>query len=654
MNELLLNKAAHLAHIIDKNLNTNPESSNELYNGIGKELELILDKMNIQQNDTTEELVWINSILEELKSGVPAEENSTEDKISLDIMDVIRNRRSIRKWKDQEVENEVIEKLVEAARWAPSSGNRQSVRIIALTKKEYRNLAVDLKEKFLANAPTILVIAYDKRVYNSFELNAGIGLLDSSAVIQNILLYGHSLGLGSVWCKFCVDDWMKNPKLFLEFKKCLNLPAYIELVSLIGIGWIQRIPRTPPRKNISHFLRYNNEGFIEDGSFEEWKAPNEAKSAFSNIKSRLKKHIKVCFKSLKKLFPKAYSLYFNFLVNRNYFKSQKQFKGKKKIVYTLTTPPEHTNIGDQAQVFAIRKWMEETFPRIPVMEVDKQSCIDRITVLKRLISKEDLIIIHSGGNLGDRFMWSETGRRNIVKNFPKNKIIQLPQTIFFHDSELGKKELNKSKEIYNHHNDFTIIGRDYQSHKIGNELFPNKVKFVIPDFVLYLDEYFKINNNLKKDSVLFCLRKDEECNITEKDREVLFRNINAEYEEFDTTYDHYIYADARKNEIKNLLIYFNQFEVIITDRFHGLIFSTLLRKPTIVLPTVDHKLTSAIDWFKELSNVRLIKTEDFPDIEAIREEVLSINVKDGIKWREKHFDGLVDKLGIANFFSKNT
>lgn len=322
------------------------------------------------------------------------------------------------------------------------------------------------------------------------------------------------------------------------------------------------------------------------------------------------------------------------------YKSYKHIRNEFKIIYALTPPERLSNIGDHAQVVAIYKWLNHNYPSTPIIEVDKDKCISMINILKRLVTPKDLIFIHSGGNLGDRGIWSETGRRNLIANFPKNKIVSLPQTIFFSNTKEGRKEREISKHIYNLHTNLTIIARDLESGRLAKEIFPNCRTFSIPDFVLYLKskEILKIRNT-NPQGTLLCLRNDNESILTDKDRILIQNQIKQPVEFFDTTIDKPIYRFEREEILKKTIEYFDQFELIITDRFHGLIFAVLIQKPTIVLPTIDHKLTSAINWFREINNIRYVALSNLSEINKIQDEVLQ-NTHNPIDWQSLYFDNL--------------
>ena len=186
----------------------------------------------------------------------------------------------------------------------------------------------------------------------------------------------------------------------------------------------------------------------------------------------------------------------------------------RKIIYALTPPPKLNNIGDHAQVVAIRAWIEKHFNNLPVIELDKNEAKYFLPALKWLVQSSDVFFLQSGGNLGDRGMWSEPIRRLLIDVFKNNKIISLPQTIYFSDTPKGHREKSCSSRIYRAHPDLTIITRDSKSEELSKKLFPNARSFSMPDFVLSLNITNSQTKN-KPPKILLCLRQDNQSTITE-------------------------------------------------------------------------------------------------------------------------------------------
>ena len=321
----------------------------------------------------------------------------------------------------------------------------------------------------------------------------------------------------------------------------------------------------------------------------------------------------------------------------------RELKNREKIIYSLTPPPYLKNIGDHAQVIAIRAWLDKHFSDIPVIELDKDRGHYYLPALQWLVQPEDIFFLHSGGNLGDRGKWSEGMRRETIAAFPDNQVISLPQTIFFSDTPSGNAEKETSRRIYATHPDLTVIGRDPRSGELAKELFPKANTFCMPDFVLSLPpRHSETKNDPPK--ILLCLRLDDESALTPEQRQQIGDNLPYDCTYYDTTLEKAIAFDRREATLDETLSNFLAADVVVTDRYHGLIFTVLCQKPCVVLRTVDHKLTSAIHWFEEIPTVMFAQSLD--EIPALVEKCLQVADRKTIDWSETYFDKIPELVGL--------
>lgn len=318
----------------------------------------------------------------------------------------------------------------------------------------------------------------------------------------------------------------------------------------------------------------------------------------------------------------------------------------RKIIYALVPPAELANIGDHAQVVAIRLWFKRHYPELPVLEIDKNEVLYGQEALKKIINTDDVIFLHSGGNLGDRGIWSETGRRMMIQNFPGNRIISLPQTIYFSSTDEGIKQREITKEIYAQHSLLTVIGRDKKSGELAKELFPHAQILTIPDFVLSLQlEDFNLSRNIpNKDIIIACLRHDSESKFSENERIQILELCGEGATRVDTTLKSPLDVEKRADVMKQFLKTVMNHKAMVTDRFHGAIFSVLCGRPVVVLPTVDHKLTSAVEWFEDVNFVKFCP--EISEMSNVLNELLAQNKVETVYFREKYFDKLPEQLDI--------
>ena len=113
------------------------------------------------------------------------------------VLENIRTRRSVRKFKPCQVEQDKLDLILEAGTWAPTAMGKQSPKIIAVQKPEEVAKVVELNAKFLGTqnnpyygAPTILLV---------LTAPCGTSEEDGSCVLQNMMLAAHSQGLATCW-----------------------------------------------------------------------------------------------------------------------------------------------------------------------------------------------------------------------------------------------------------------------------------------------------------------------------------------------------------------------------------------------------------------------------------------------------------------------
>jgi len=173
----------------------------------------------------------------------------------MSFLDLVKSRRSIRKFADRDVPDEIIEKCVEAARYAPSSCHTQSWRFIAvrgaLKKKIVEEVlgGIVVPNRWARTAPVIIVLAMDMDIVTHM-LGAGIKgisyhLLDAGIAGEHFILQAQELGLGTCWI-----GWFNKKKL----KKFLGLRAKWDIPAMIALGYPAEVPMEKERKSLDKLL----------------------------------------------------------------------------------------------------------------------------------------------------------------------------------------------------------------------------------------------------------------------------------------------------------------------------------------------------------------------------------------------------------------
>lgn len=145
----------------------------------------------------------------------------------MDVLQAIRERRSIRRFRKKPVEREKLLKILEAGRWAPSGLNNQPWKF-ALIRSDLKNEISKLTEygDIIRAADCLIAVFLDRRrMYDRTKDLIAVG-----ACIQNMLLAAHSLSLGAV----LIGEILKNK---VAVRRLLGLPKEMELMGIIAVGY---------------------------------------------------------------------------------------------------------------------------------------------------------------------------------------------------------------------------------------------------------------------------------------------------------------------------------------------------------------------------------------------------------------------------------
>ena len=319
---------------------------------------------------------------------------------------------------------------------------------------------------------------------------------------------------------------------------------------------------------------------------------------------------------------------------------------KSRVIYLMGLGEDFPNLGDQAQAAAIPIWLKRNFGR-SIVEVKSHELVEGIWNLRELISPEDIIFLHSGGNFGDDWYETQQLRERIIADLSSNLLVQLPQTIHYSAGEIGRSRLMKSQTIFDACKKIMLIGRDKISAENARGYFDGAAVRAMPDMVLSLQDLVRRrmqylpNKKEGKRRILLIMRNDKEGVYSAEDKErvaAILRENGYEAQFWDTDVSDR-FPDSEKIEVLlKYLHYISSFDAVITDRYHGLIFTVLVERPCVVLRTHNHKLTSAFDWFEKVNYVRL--AEEFSQIPGQLRELAQLATLTSPNWNEEYFDKL--------------
>jgi nitroreductase len=181
----------------------------------------------------------------------------------LDVFEAIKKRRSVRAYTSEEVSEEDVERLIEAARWAPSAGNIQPWEFVIVRNAETKRRLSDaaLHQTFIEEAPVVIVVCADVARSSWGYGSRGSNLYclqDTAAATENMLLAAQALGLATCWVGAFHED---------EVAKVVNTPRNVRPVAIVPVGRPTKKPNAPPKRSIREIVNY--ETFWRRETFDE-------------------------------------------------------------------------------------------------------------------------------------------------------------------------------------------------------------------------------------------------------------------------------------------------------------------------------------------------------------------------------------------------
>ena len=216
-------------------------------------------------------------------------------------IELLKSRRSIRAYKPDPIPDEYIQKIIEAARWAPSGGNSQPWEFIVIKKKELKDRIADLFIKSLSllreaeltrekemrmpalvgemmgpgfkNAPVFILLCGDPRVNEAFPLvvfkkyGHEVFISNLASAFLCMQLAAKALGLGSQWVS-AAGSFMED-----DLKELLNIPKGFRIYDMMVVGYAayQLGPRSPRKiDEITHCDHYDRTKLRSDQQIKEF------------------------------------------------------------------------------------------------------------------------------------------------------------------------------------------------------------------------------------------------------------------------------------------------------------------------------------------------------------------------------------------------
>lgn len=295
-------------------------------------------------------------------------------------------------------------------------------------------------------------------------------------------------------------------------------------------------------------------------------------------------------------------------------------KEEKRIL--LCGVPTHKNMGDQAQRYCISKWCEDNYPEYAIVQISTWPFYEKdfIRAFKSFVKKDDIVVVQSGYCTTSRHK-DHKMHRYLVSHFSHNKILIMPQTVNFAEAKDGIR----TGKIYDKHEKLLFLARDKISFESAKKYFVKTKVLLYPDIVTSLIGTKTFPDSRK--GILICVRNDGEKKYTDKQitalkDKLVEKGIACDVSDTNTDLPLDDLLERFENELNNMLDFFAKHELIITDRYHGTIFSLISNTPVIVLETKDHKVRTGTEWFSPVYDGAFFNASNLDEAYEIARELL--------------------------------
>lgn len=166
----------------------------------------------------------------------------------MDILNLLKSRRSIRVYQDRPIPNDLLLQILEAGRWAPTGANLQSWHFIVVTDPETRRRIGEvtrflfIKSSHVEKAPVVIVLGFNtqKGKYGRYDVTLAGG---------NMMTMATNLGLGTCWIGAFDES---------KVKEILEIPENIEVIGLITLGYPGENAEVPPRVELEKIVHWES------------------------------------------------------------------------------------------------------------------------------------------------------------------------------------------------------------------------------------------------------------------------------------------------------------------------------------------------------------------------------------------------------------
>ena len=312
---------------------------------------------------------------------------------------------------------------------------------------------------------------------------------------------------------------------------------------------------------------------------------------------------------------------------------------KKKNIY-LFMIPEHGNIGDYAIAYAEEKLIRKFLPDFNLITISLAEWSVMEQEIRINMRDDSVIVITGGGFFGD--LWSSGMKsKEIAEAFPNNKVIFFPNNLTYRECDwYNSSSVLVDMDWLKQHNNVFIFLREKGSYEFIKKY--TERCYLAPDMAMLL--HFPNLEKKRHNKILLILRNDSEKSfIYEKDLKRVLNENGISYDEEDIHQGRYISWEEGKKLLDEIVKRIQKYDLVITDRLHGMILSTISETPCIAYDSLTKKIRRTYDWIGKGS--KTIFMEEFSEDSLIENiSVLYENLECRYEVPTAAFDNMAECL----------
>jgi nitroreductase len=170
----------------------------------------------------------------------------------MDVFTAVKQRSSVRSYKPDDVEEDKLKRVLEAARLSPSASNRQEWKFIVVKNKETKKklAGAAFGQSFIGEAP-VVIVACGTESKSVMGCGQPTHTVDVSIACAFMILEAYELGLGTCWIGAFKED---------ETKRILNIPESVRVVAMTPLGYPDEAPSKKSRKRLDQIVCFEKYG----------------------------------------------------------------------------------------------------------------------------------------------------------------------------------------------------------------------------------------------------------------------------------------------------------------------------------------------------------------------------------------------------------